>query len=133
MENSKTYEKELGDISGNPQYDAARANWGGSWRLPSEAEFEELRNQCTWTWAIQGGHKGYQVTDSNGNSIFLPAAGCRYLSLSADEGDRGYYWSSSPNENYTQYAYGLGFDSSGHNVYWGSCNNNEFSVRPVSE
>ena len=58
----------------NPQYDAATANWGGDWRMPTKAELNELLNNCTWTWTTQNGHKGYKVTGPNGNSIFLPAA-----------------------------------------------------------
>lgn len=40
------------DGSGNltPQHDAARANWGGTWRMPTKTELEELENKCTWTW-----------------------------------------------------------------------------------
>ena len=45
-DNSKTMYKNLGDISGNAQYDAARANWGGSWRMPRKAEFDELRKHA---------------------------------------------------------------------------------------
>lgn len=45
--NSKTYGKQMNDIKGNSQYDAARSNWGGSWRLPTEKELEELVNKCT--------------------------------------------------------------------------------------
>ncbi|MBR3950407.1 MAG: hypothetical protein IKJ79_00615 [Bacteroidaceae bacterium] len=65
----------LGDISGNPQYDAARAIWGGRWRIPTRTECEELLNNCTWTWSVQNGVNGYKITGPNGNSIFLPAAG----------------------------------------------------------
>ena len=58
--------------------DAARANWGGSWRMPTKAEITELHEQCTWTWTRQNGMNGYKVTSKkNGNSIFLPAAGSR--------------------------------------------------------
>ena len=46
-ENSKTYNRNMGDISGNPNYDAARANWGGSWRIPTKKEFHELGTECT--------------------------------------------------------------------------------------
>ena len=75
--------------------DAARANWGGSWRMPTDAEITELREQCTWTWTSQNDVNGYKVTSkSNGNSIFLPAAGYRSSSL-YDAGRCGYYWSSS--------------------------------------
>jgi len=74
--------------------DAARANWGGGWRMPTQAEFEELKSKCTWEWTRQGGHEGYKVTGPNGKSIFLPAAGIwRYRRSSA--GFEGYYWSST--------------------------------------
>ena len=49
-DSSKTYGKQMNDIKGNSQYDAARANWGGTWRLPTGAELEELKNKCTWRW-----------------------------------------------------------------------------------
>ncbi|MDE5783462.1 MAG: DUF1566 domain-containing protein, partial [Prevotella sp.] len=130
--NSKTYNKTIGDISGNPEYDAARANWGGSWRLPSQKECEELRDKCTWTWTSQGGHNGYKVIGPNGNSIFLPAAGYRYGSSLYYAGDGGDYWSSTPFESNTQDACYLGFDGSGHYVDWNYRNYGR-SVRPVSE
>ena len=47
-DNCSTYEKQINDISGNAQYDAARANWGGKWRLPTKSEMQELRYKCTW-------------------------------------------------------------------------------------
>ena len=77
--------------------DAARANWGGTWRMPTDAELTELREKCTWTWTNQNGAMGYKVTSkSNGRSIFLPAAGIRNSSDAINEaGDRGCYWSSS--------------------------------------
>lgn len=56
-ENSKTYNKKIGDIGGNASYDAARANWGGTWRMPTKEEFDELLNKCTCTWTTQGGKK----------------------------------------------------------------------------
>ena len=108
--NSKTFGKNLGDISGNAQYDAARANWGGSWRMPRKAEFDELRKHCTWQWTTQNGVKGYKVTSkTNGNSIFLPAAGWRYGSSSHhDVGEEGKYWSSTPYEDDADDAEGVG-------------------------
>ena len=76
--------------------DAACANWGGSWRMPTHAELTELQGQCTWTWTTQNGVKGYKVTSKrNGNSIFLPAAGYRNGSSLCRAGRRGEYWSSS--------------------------------------
>ena len=79
--------------------DAARANWGGAWRMPTDAEWTELRDNCTWTWTDDyngTGVKGEIVTsNNNGNSIFLPAAGYRGDDDLNDAGDYGYYWSSS--------------------------------------
>jgi len=131
-ENCKTNNKNIGDISGNSQYDAARANWGGSWRMPTKAEMDELVNNCDWTLTTQGGHNGYRVTSkTNGNSIFLPAAGWRNGSSLYGE-SKGTYWYSTPYESDTQSAYGLYFSSGGRDVlcYYRSYGR---SVRPVSE
>lgn len=112
--------------------DAARANWGGCWRMPTDAELTELREQCTWTWTTQSGVNGYKVTsDKNGKSIFLPAAaaGSGESSLS-NEGSYGHYWSGSLSTDYPSAAYGLHF--SYNYVYGGDSGRcNGFSVRPV--
>ncbi|MBR6758644.1 MAG: hypothetical protein IKM35_09290, partial [Bacteroidaceae bacterium] len=117
-DNCVTWEKNLGDISGDSHYDAARRNWGGSWRMPTAAECQELIDNCTGTWTTQGGHKGYQVTGKNGNSIFLPAAGWYYGSSLDCQRKYGLYLSSTPYESYTKDAYYLGFNSSDRSVYW---------------
>lgn len=75
--------------------DAAHVNWGGSWRMPTKAEQDELRNKCTWTWSTRNGIDGREVTGSNGNSIFLPAAGYRNDSGLALAGSYCIFWSSS--------------------------------------
>ena len=75
--------------------DAARANWGGSWRMPTDAEWQELRDNCTWTWKTLNGINGFEVKGPNGNSIFLPAAGYRGNDDLYSAGDFGHYWSSS--------------------------------------
>ena len=133
-ENCKTYEKNMGDIdiSGNPEYDAATANWGDDWRMPTKAEMQELIDNCTWTWVIQNGVKGYKVSsEENGNSIFLPAAGYRYGSSPSYVGYNGYYWSSTPHE-LTYSAYYLFFDSSNGDYDWFYRYDGR-SVRPVTE
>ena len=111
--------------------DAAYTNWGTSWRMPTDAELEELKDNCTWTWTTQNGVKGYKVTSkTNGNSIFLPAAGCRVSSDLYGAGSNGNYWSSWLLTHNSSNAYDLGFNS--NNV--GSSNNNRLygqSVRPV--
>ena len=123
------------DNKGNltPQHDAATANWGGSWRLPTKAELAELKENCTWTWTMQNGVNGYKVTSKvNSNYIFLPAAGYRIGSSHNLAGEGGYYWSSTPNESNTYGSYYLGFYSGYHDVGWGSRDFGQ-SVRPVSE
>ena len=132
QENSETWEKNIGDIGGNARYDAARANWGGSWRLPTLDEIKELKNKCKWIRTTQGGHKGYKVVGPSGKSIFLPAAGWRYGTSLYYVGELGYYWSSTPYESNTQYACSLYFDSSSYDWRW---NDRRYgrSVRPVSD
>ena len=114
--------------------DAARANWGGSWRMPTKAEQDELRNNCTWTWTTQNGVYGYKVTSKKSGytnkSIFLPAAGCRYDSSLSGAGSCGFYWSSSLSTGYPNVAYNLDFVSS--NVGWRDLSRSYGrSVRPV--
>ena len=79
--------------------DAATANWGKGWRMPTFSEWLELVSQCEWKWTEQNGVNGYLVTGLTGNSIFLPAAGCyaEHFHLNwpcelKDEGTQGYYW-----------------------------------------
>ena len=109
LKNSLTYGKYMNDISGNAQYDAAVANWGGGWRMPTRSEMQELIDKCTWTWTAQNGVNGYKVTGPSGASIFLPAAGRRYGSSLDNAGIYGNYWSSTPNDdrNYNYNAYRL--------------------------
>ena len=112
--------------------DAARANWGGAWRMPTDAEWTELRENCTWTWITKNGVNGYEVKSKiNGNSIFLPAAGYRSIDDLDDAGSNGYYWSSSLHTDNDPYAaWGVAFDSDdvGRSSY-GRCDGQ--SVRPV--
>ena len=93
--NNKTLD--LDDINGNDLYDVARKSWGSSWRMPTQDEYMELKDNCIWEWVEQDGMKGCRVIGPNGNSIFFPATGfCRGLSIEY-EGVEGYYWSSTPN------------------------------------
>ena len=111
--------------------DAARANWGGSWRMPTSAEQDELRNNCTWTCTKINGVEVYKVTSNiNGNFIFLPTAGYRYDSSLDNAGYSGDYWSSSLYTDNPNYAYELFIRSdhvgrSDNKRYYGQ------SVRPV--
>jgi hypothetical protein len=56
----------------DPEDDVATVNWGGTWRIPTKFEQNELLKKCTWTWATQNGVNRYKVTGPNSNSIFCP-------------------------------------------------------------
>lgn len=129
-DNSKTYERDMDDISGNANYDAARANWGGSWRLPTKAECEELVNKCNWTWTSYGGKRGYEVIGPNGNSIFFPAAGYCFGTTLDGAGESGDYWCSTPYDDNKQNAYYLRFNERVKYVSWSSRRLGQ-RVRPV--
>lgn len=83
------------DISGHMYLDAARANWGSPWRMPTEQEIIELVLNTNGMSTELNGVRGTMVTGRNGNSIFFPYAGKMIDTTLYDEGDFGYYYSSS--------------------------------------
>lgn len=93
---SLTEGKSIGDISNNAEYDAAKANWGGTWRLPTAEEFSELLNACTCTWVTQGNKKGCKFEGPNGNWVFLPLAGHYADKELVSSGESVYYSTSTP-------------------------------------
>ena len=104
--------------------DAARANWGGKWRMPTDAEWTELRENCEWTLTSDyngTGVAGRIVTSkTNSNSIFLPAAGCCINAFLYLAGDIGGYWSSSLYIDDPNYAWVVRFNSDGvYRDYYG--------------
>ena len=117
----------------DPEDDAAHVNLGGKWRMPTDDEWTELRENCTWSWTTQNGVNGYLVTGPNGNSIFLPPAGDRFYTYLLNAGSLGYYWSSSLYTGYPDFARAVGFssgivDRDGRSLrFYGE------SVRPVTE
>ena len=124
--------------------DAASYNWGGSWRMPTKGDIEELlatkdnTTDYTWTWC-DGNNTKYAGTDvkgwqivriSTGATLFLPAAGYRVGASLYDVGGGGYYWSSSLNTDTPSRAWDVYFYSDG--VYADSGGRDYgFSVRPV--
>ena len=115
----------------DPEDDAATANWGSEWCMPTSEQQDELRTQCTWTWTTSNGVNGYEVS-KNGKSIFLPAAGYYTGSQTSpySTGNLGYYWSRTlyPTKSYqAEYFY---FYSTGVAWYYGN-RHGGFSVRAV--
>ena len=116
--------------------DVASVRLGGKWRMPTELEWKELRNTCSWTWVEQNGVKGYEVTSRepihSGKSIFLPVAGYRYYGELGEIDVSGAYWSSSLETSSPGIAAFLGFDSC--DVFSSAfCRYYGLSVRPVFE
>ncbi len=135
-DNCSSYHDDLGNIAGNPMFDAATANWGDDWRMPTLEEMFELTQECTWTWTEVNGVAGYQVTSkTNGNYIFLPASGFRVNGDLIDHNLYGYYWTSTPYEEegatptYTKACF---LDMCSYQFYcnW-SLRRNGMTVRPV--
>lgn len=118
------------DISGT-KYDVAHVKWGGNWRMPSYAECKLLENNCTYEWITINGISGGLFTSTNGNAIFLPAAGHRWNDTT-DFGDHVFYMSSTPHPSYSIRACSLYFRSGyAGTSYIYRCDGH--SVRPVTE
>ena len=92
--------------------DAAHANMGGDWHMPTPKQIQELIDNTTTAWTVSDdGVNGMTFTSSNGKSIFIPAAGSAWDGSVRYSGDSGYVWSSVLYTHYVVYGQDLGFDS----------------------
>ena len=114
---------DIGDDISGTEYDAATVNLGGDWRMPTRAEFQELKNKCTWEWQQINGINGYLVSGTNGNSIFLPATFVNY-----------YLWYHSSSQYNTNKVYYLDCISIGdiYISYSKGYKYEGYSIRPVT-
>jgi hypothetical protein len=120
-------------IEGNPEKDAATANWGASWRMPTIKEIRELEQNCRQEDAVMNGVRGVKfVSRTNFNFIFIPYAGYRIDKKSENEGLRSYIWSSTPKKEATIRAHYYYFTPStlgnSEEYHWMG-----YNIRPVSE
>ena len=123
------------DATGNlvAKYDAVTAHLGAPWRMPTDAEFAALIDNCTTVWMTRNGVYGRLVTGKGAfstKSIFLPAAGYGNDSALYSPGSGGLYWSSTPRSENSVFAwylfFGSGYFSRFHYYrYWG------LPVRPL--
>ncbi|MCF0245143.1 MAG: PEGA domain-containing protein, partial [Bacteroidaceae bacterium] len=141
--NSATYKKNNSWLKSNgyidykgdltKAHDAASANWGSTWRMPTKAEIDELVENTTTELTTRNGVKGRLIKSKrNGNSIFVPAAGFRDGTQLYVAGEYGNCWSSTPYESNADNAYRLRFLSGFFSRGW-SLRSYGLSVRPVSE
>ncbi|MBP5258866.1 MAG: hypothetical protein J6Z41_09070, partial [Prevotella sp.] len=100
------------DISGT-EYDVAHVKLGGIWRMPTRSQMQELMDYCTWRWTSKDGVNGYEITGSNGNSIFLPAGGYFKDSSVSNLLNAGSYYTSTEGGDRSSFAYTLSWRS-----YW---------------
>lgn len=120
-----------GVISGNVLYDAAKAHeeWGAEWQIPTKDQMQELVDNCNWRYYVYNGVKGYVVTGSNGNAIFLPFAGSRTSINHNYKEKRGYYWTGSLHHDF--YANAGRFMENEKLVYESNYRSYGFTIRPV--
>ena len=111
--------------------DAANANWGGAWRMPTKEEQVELITECNWTLDTMNGVDGYTVTGPNGNSIFLPMPGYLFDTYIDDIGIIGTYWSSEQKSDYSSQAYVIDIYNDGDISLFANSRYYGNSVRPV--
>ena len=121
---------EVEEISGT-SFDVAHVDWGGSWRMATLDEWNELINNCEWSWVSNGAKSGYNITGPNGNSIFLPAAGICQGEIWGTE-TQGFYWTSTRcPADFAYDAFGLTFDNNSIRIDGWNLSNGR-TIRPVS-
>lgn len=112
--------------------DAARANLGTPWRMPTAVEFQELVENCTSVWTALNGVNGRLFTSNvNGNTLFLPAAGLYNGTSLINRGTGGDYWASTIASGAT--ARRLGFTNTGVSLSGSNDRRYGFSIRAVQD
>ncbi len=133
---SSSYNSNIHEIAGNPMYDIATCSWNERWQIPTQEQWQELIDKCTWVYAYDSERKlyGYTVTAENGNSIYLPMY--NYVQgtnvPSGSSSSSGYYWSATEyrGNEYSAYYLNLGTGSS-HSVNSSKNKYYRMLIRPV--
>ncbi|MBQ0128380.1 MAG: hypothetical protein KBT57_00940 [bacterium] len=115
-------------------YDAAFANWGDDWRMPTKGEWKELYDDCKWEWLDDyNGKSGYKVLNKADDSkfIFLPITGYLDGTSLNDASSIGYYWSSSFYTVNPRSAHGMNFGKDVVSPQFTYSRFDGFIVRPV--
>ena len=111
----------------DPEDDVAHVKLDKNWRMPTRDEVKELIDNCTWTWVIYNGIRGYTVTSNiNGNKIFLPTIDRN----NTDNWNAG-YWTSSHHQR--ELAYILWINGVRFTPNYSENRGEGLPVRPVTE
>ena len=122
-----------GKLRLDPEDDAATANLGAPWRIPSRGELQELIDYCDWTPKESDGHPGYEITSRiTGNSIYLLQVDSRSGTTTQHSYSRGYYLSCEVDGFFNNYAYTLRIETESKETatssrYYG------YQIRPVRD
>lgn len=114
---SDSYSSSTTSISGNASYDAARAIWGETWRMPTKEEFLELIGNCTISYNTSGSYNGTVLTGPNGKKIYI-------------RGNR--YWTATPYNSYNAYYIYFYNNSMPFTSDWNSKSSYNHYIRPVT-
>lgn len=125
-----------GDVISGTSFDSVREKWGSKWKMPTEDDFIELANNCTYEILEYKNVLGIKFTSKiNGRSIFLPTAGRIDVNSKEDIGTTGYYWNGTIQHIVPAYisVYCIRF---GRNYLYQKhspeIENQKYSVRPVT-
>ena len=119
-----------------PDHDAAQAQWGGGWRMPTVQDLNDLcYNKCVWIWMTTNGVNGYLVRgkdEYSSASIFLPCTGYGSGNSRTAFSSHGYYWSSVPASSWNN-AGGIVYLSNRSNIEYTSVRYAGSPIRPVQD
>jgi hypothetical protein len=123
---------DLGENISGTQYDAARAQWGGVWRMPTVAEMDELRSNCNWSYVTVNGQRCYKASSkSNSNYILLPEGGAKGADGVVSNGSYwAFYWTATKYDATQAYRSNL-YGQSGIGGYYQS-RETGLLIRPVT-
>ena len=90
---TKTY-IDLGKNISKTNFDIAY-NFDKNLCIPTETQFQELIDKCTWTKTTLNNLEGWEVKGPNGNTIFLPLNGCKSESSKTAYTNYCYLWTAN--------------------------------------
>ena len=123
--------EETGDYLSDTYINLIGKYWGEDWRTPTKEEFQELIDECEWTWTKRNGRNGYNIKGPNGNIMFLPAAAKKDI-MSVSQLDTYAYYYTSTNGSYSIYKWILKGNASSTKFDETIIVTESYPIRPIS-